>query len=59
MLSDEAQKAYAAEGLGPVVAGIAEQGPADLRPYVSAKGLGTMDWRREKQLLDLSKQIFK
>jgi iron(III) transport system substrate-binding protein len=58
MLSDEAQAAYAAEGLGPVVAGIAEKGPADLRPYVGAKGLGTMDWRREKELLDLSKKIF-
>ncbi len=59
MLSDEAQLIYAREGLGPVIDGIDEKIPEDLRPLVTAREMGTSDWRRETQLLQLAKDIFK
>ena len=59
LLSDEAQLIYAKEGLGPVIDGLDEKIPEDLRPLVTAKEMGTSDWKRETQLLQLAKDIFK
>lgn len=59
LLSDEAQVILANEGLGPAIDGLDAKIPADLRPLVTAKEMGTSDWRREKELLDLAKTIFK
>ena len=59
LLSDEAQLIYAKEGLGPVVESVDAQVPEDLRVLVSAKPMGTSDWKREQQLLQLAKEIFK
>jgi iron(III) transport system substrate-binding protein len=59
LLSDEVQLIYANEGLGPVINGIDDKIPADLRPLVTAKELGTSDWKREKELLQLAKDTFK
>jgi iron(III) transport system substrate-binding protein len=59
LLSDEAQLIFAQEGLGPVVGAVDTKVPDDLRPLVTAKPMGTSDWRREQQLLQLAKEIFK
>ena len=59
LASQEAQAIYANEGLGPVIGGIDSKIPEDLRPLVTAKEMGTSDWRREKELLQLAKDIFK
>jgi len=59
LLSDEAQVILATEGLGAAIDGIDAQIPADLRPLVTAKEMGTADWRREKELLQLAKDTFK
>jgi iron(III) transport system substrate-binding protein len=59
LLSDEAQIILANEGLGPAIDGINQKIPEDLRPLVTAKEMGTSDWRREKELLQLAKDIFK
>ena len=59
LLSDEAQLIFAQEGLGPVVDAVDAKVPDDLRPLVTAKPMGTSDWRREQQLLQLAKEIFK
>ena len=59
LLSDEAQLIFALEGLGPVVDAVDAKVPDDLRPLVTAKPMGTSDWRREQQLLQLAKEIFK
>jgi hypothetical protein len=59
LASPEAQAIYANEGLGPVIGGIDDKIPQDLRPLVTAKEMGTSDWRREKELLQLAKDIFK
>jgi iron(III) transport system substrate-binding protein len=59
LLSDEAQLIFAQEGLGPVVDAVDTKVPDDLRPLVTAKPMGTSDWRREQQLLQLAKEIFK
>ncbi len=59
LLSDEAQVILATEGLGAAIDGIDAQIPADLRPLVTAKEMGTADWRRETQLLQLAKDTFK
>jgi iron(III) transport system substrate-binding protein len=59
LLSDEVQTIYANEGLGPVITGIDNKIPEDLRPLVTAKEMGTSDWKREKELLQLAKDIFK
>ena len=59
LLSDEAQIILANEGLGPVIDGIDAKIPDDLRPLLTAKEMGTSDWRREKELLQLAKDIFK
>ena len=59
LLSDEAQTIYANEGLGLVITGIDNKIPEDLRPLVTAKEMGTSDWKREKELLQLAKDIFK
>jgi iron(III) transport system substrate-binding protein len=59
LLSDEAQIILANEGLGPAVDGLDAKIPEDLRPLVTAKELGTSDWKREKELLQLAKDIFK
>ncbi len=59
LLSDGAQLIYAKEGLGPVVAAVDAQIPEDLRLLVNAKPMGTSDWKREQQLLQLAKEIFK
>jgi iron(III) transport system substrate-binding protein len=59
LASPEAQAIYANEGLGPVIGGIDDKIPADLRPLVTAKEMGTSDWRREKELLQLAKDTFK
>jgi iron(III) transport system substrate-binding protein len=59
LLSAEAQLIYASEGLGPVIDGIDAKIPDDLRPLLTAKELGTSDWRREKELLQLAKDTFK
>ena len=47
------------EGLGPVVDAVDAKVPDDLRPLVMAKPMGTSDWRREQQLLQLAKELFK
>jgi iron(III) transport system substrate-binding protein len=59
LLSDEAQIIFANEGLGPVIDGIDSKIPDSLRPLLTAKQLGTSDWRREKELLALAKDTFK
>jgi iron(III) transport system substrate-binding protein len=59
LLSDEAQVILANEGLGPAIDGLDAKIPEDLRPLVTAKELGTSDWKREKELLQLAKDIFK
>jgi iron(III) transport system substrate-binding protein len=59
MLSEEAQVILASEGLGPAIGGLDAKIPADLRPLVTAKEMGTSDWRRERDLLELAKTIFK
>jgi iron(III) transport system substrate-binding protein len=59
LLSDEAQIILANEGLGPAIDGLDAKIPEDLRPLVTAKELGTSDWKREKELLALAKDIFK
>jgi iron(III) transport system substrate-binding protein len=59
LLSDEAQLIYAKEGLGPVVESVDDKVPEELRLLVSAKPMGTSDWKREQQLLQLAKEIFK
>ena len=59
LLSEQAQTILAAEGLGPVIDGIDSKIPEELRPLVTAKEMGTSDWRREKELLQLAKDIFK
>jgi iron(III) transport system substrate-binding protein len=59
LLSDEPQIILASEGLGPVIDGIDSKIPDDLRPLLTAKEMGTSDWRREKELLGLAKEIFK
>jgi iron(III) transport system substrate-binding protein len=59
LLSDEAQVILATEGLGAAIDGIDAKIPEDLRPLVTAKEMGTADWRREKELLALAKDIFK
>lgn len=59
LLSDEAQVILANEGLGPAIDGLDARIPADLRPLVTAKEMGTSDWRRERDLLALAKDIFK
>ncbi len=59
LLSEEAQTIYANEGLGPVINGIDNKIPEELRPLVTAKEMSTSDWRREKELLQLAKDIFK
>ena len=59
LLSDEAQVILANEGLGPAIDGLDSKIPDDLRPLVTAKEMGTSDWRREKELLQLAKDIFK
>jgi len=59
LLSEEAQVILAQEGLGPAIEGIDAKIPADLRVLVTAKEMGTSDWRREKELLQLAKDIFK
>lgn len=59
LLSEKAQVIYANEGLGPVIDGIDAKIPDDLRPLVTAKEMGTSDWRRETQLLALAKDLFK
>ena len=42
-----------------MIDGIDAKIPDDLRPLVTAKEMGTADWRREKELLQLAKDIFK
>jgi hypothetical protein len=42
-----------------VVDAVDAEVPDDLRPLVAAKPMGTSDWRREQQLLQLAKEIFK
>jgi len=59
LLSEEAQVILANEGLGPAIDGLDSKIPPDLRPLVTAKEMGTSDWRREKELLALAKEIFK
>jgi len=59
LLSDEAQVILANEGLGPAIDGLDSRIPEDLRPLVTAKEMGTSDWKREKELLQLAKDIFK
>jgi iron(III) transport system substrate-binding protein len=59
LLSDESQIILAGEGLGSVIDGIDSKIPDDLRPLVTAKEMGTSDWRRETQLLQLAKDMFK
>jgi len=59
LLSDEAQVILATEGLGAAIDGIDGKIPEDLRPLVTAKEMGTADWRRETQLLQLAKDTFK
>jgi len=59
LLSDEAQIILANEGLGPAIDGLDSKIPPDLRPLVTANEMGTSDWRREKELLALAKEIFK
>jgi len=59
LLSEEMQAIFAAEGLGPSIGGIESKIPADIRPLVNAKSLGMPDWRREQDLLKVSKEIFK
>ena len=59
LLSDEPQIILANEGLGPVVDGLDSKIPDDLRPLLTAKEMGTSDWRREKEMLGLAKEIFK
>ncbi len=59
LLSDEAQIILANEALGPSIDGLDAGIPEDLRPLVTAKEMGTSDWRREKELLALAKEIFR
>lgn len=59
LLSDEAQVILATEGLGAAIDGIDAKIPEDLRPLVLSKEMGTSDWRREKELLQLAKDTFK
>jgi hypothetical protein len=42
-----------------VIAVLSSKIPDDLRPLVTAKEMGTSDWRRETQLLQLAKDMFK
>ncbi len=58
-LSEEAQLIWALEGHGSVTAGIAEKIPADVRPIVAAKPLGTSDSARQNDMLGLAKKLFK
>jgi len=59
LLSDEAQVILATEGLGAAIDGIDSKIPEDLRLLVFSKEMGTSDWRRETQLLQLAKDIFR
>lgn len=58
-LSEEAQLIYGRDGHGTTTAGIAEKVPAEVRPIVEAKLLGTSDSSRQNFMLDLMKKVFK
>ena len=59
MLSDEAQAAYAGEGLMPVVSNMMDKLPEDLRPFGTAKILGTSLWENETATYAAAKEVYK
>jgi len=58
MLAEAAQVAQAQEGFKPSVKGLSEKIPANLRPYVDAKLLGTTTPGRQNEMFDLAKAIY-
>jgi len=58
-LSEEAQLLYAREGHGATTVGVSDKVPAEVKPILEARLLGTSDSARQNQMLDLAKKIFK
>ena len=58
-LSDEVQGIFASSGYRPVVAGLDGKAPAEVRPVVQAKLLGTTDPAQQDEMLKLAKAIYK
>ncbi|MDB5534171.1 MAG: Ferric transporter ATP-binding subunit [Hyphomicrobiales bacterium] len=58
MLAEAAQVAQAEEGFKPAVMGLSEKIPADLRPYVDVKLLGTTTPGRQNEMFDLARAIY-
>jgi iron(III) transport system substrate-binding protein len=58
-LEEQAQLVYARSGFGVATEVSAEQIPADVRPLVDAKLLGTTDPARQNEMLSLAKEIYK
>ena len=58
-LSDAVQGIFASSGYRPVVAGLDGKAPAEVRPVVQAKLLGTTDPAQQDDMLKLAKAIYK
>lgn len=59
MLSKEGQSLFAANGLWPIVDGLADQFPAALRPVAETKLLGARDGTKIEFMFKAAKEIFK
>ena len=59
MISIEGQTIFAANGLGPVVAGLGDKFPPVLRPFSDAKLLGARDGTQDDFMFKAAKEIFK
>ncbi|WP_158693450.1 ABC transporter substrate-binding protein [Neorhizobium alkalisoli] len=57
--SPTAQKIYASLGNGPVIEGVTEGLPADIKAISEAKLYGTSDSRRQNEMLAKAKDVFK
>ena len=51
--------AYAGEGLMPVIPNMSDKLPEDLRPFGTAKILGTSLWENETATYAAAKEVYK
>lgn len=58
-LEPEQQLIYANAGYNPVIGGVVERAPEDIRLLLAAKALGTTVPERQDAMLDLAQQIYK
>jgi iron(III) transport system substrate-binding protein len=57
-LEVEQQLVFANAGYSPVVKGVVEKVPEDIRPLLATPAMGTTDPSKQNEMLALAKQIY-